>query len=260
MATAPVLKHPYKACQTLAGIYNTFCIESYLQIQNSDSTIAKIGVMATGAATIGGQVADRSRLPESLSIPFAISLAEEHGKLVGAGTLMLGVYAAQYVIGGAWGLGINTFNKTADVFDKSYPGYKTTLAEENAGYIKTLWRQSVIGLGIGNTAFVAAEALNDPTNDNEKMLESANRTSRRIATAAGAIGFGVLFAAEEFYDKSIGIGNYDKSVPELVDLAKKPSTWIALGLLIDLGPRLIGAGLNGMKRLFNRSEENIKAV
>ena len=90
---------------------------------NKISTVAYAGSVALLAA--GSQVADRFRVPESWSIPLAIATAQdvaaEHGgnwgAVAGAGALTAGVYATQFVIGGAWGLGIKRFTEAANVFD-----------------------------------------------------------------------------------------------------------------------------------------------
>ncbi len=245
-----------KAASMVGNVIKTFFQESKEQISEGDSLLEKIkiGSMVGGIAlmAVGGQVADRSRVPESLNIPNAIDVSKEHGNLVGSAALGLGVYATQFAIGSAWGLGIRRFRKTADVFDDSYPGYKDTIAEENAGYLKSLWRQSVVGLGIGNTLFVAAEVLDKPEMTNFGVLKSSNRSAKRIGAAAMALGFGVLTAAEANYDRDV----LWWSVPDVVDRLEKASTWVAIGVGLEVLTHVAGAGFKMIKAAANRQTEN----
>jgi hypothetical protein len=230
-----------KATKMARGVLSTFFKESWEQIGEGRtlSEKVKLASLVGGVAitALAGQAGDRLRVPESLNVPTAIDTARDHGNVAGAAALGLGVYAAQFAIGSAWGIGMNRFRKTADVFDKAYPGYKDTLAEENAGYGKTLWRHSVNGLGIGNTMFVAAEVLDKPDISNFEVLRSSNRSARRIGVAATGVAFGVLTAAQANADRYILLW----SVPDVVNRLEKPLTWVAIGVGAEVLPRMPGA-------------------
>ncbi len=253
-------EHALKALTTGKEIVATLFSEIAEQTGEQESKVKKVAVAASAGAiallAAGSQGADRIRVPESITMPFAISMAEQHGNEWGALALAAGIYATQFVIGGSWGLGIKHFKKTADTFDTAYPGYKGTLSEENAGYTTTLLRQSVLGLGTGNTPFVAAETLGKPNMTTGQVAGIAEKTSRRIAVAAGVIGYGALQLATHHYDRYLMFW----SVPDVVDRLEKPTTWIALGISMEVGGRILGAGLNKIKSKvsgwFNRSSQS----
>lgn len=233
-------KHVEKGARTLGETYNSFCIDSYLQYTNADTRKERIVVVATATGTGTSQLADRLRLPEALSIPYAIEMAQKHGKLTGALALLSSVYVAQNIIGTLWGLGLKRFRGATDVFDKAYPGYKEYAAEENAGYIKTLYRQSIIGLGIGNSAFMGGEVMNDRGITTSGILEKSDRSSRRIAVAAGGILYLLWDKVQDNLDKSVGIpGVIDWTVPEVVENMQKASFWVATGFALDIGSRVL---------------------
>ncbi len=239
---------------------DALCVDAYVQFTNAETKKEK-GLVATNLVTTGvSQAADRLRLPEAAIIPLAIKVAEQHGKLAGALTLTTGVYGVQDVVGYAWGVGVRRFKHAAQSFDRHFPGYKNYAAEGNAGYLTTLYRQSVLGIGVGNSPFMTGEVLHNPAISHQELAEKANRSSRRIALTAGVIGYGALSAAEEWYDKSVGIpGVFDVTVPELVEDMKKASFWIASGFAIDIGSRAAGKLFQKVSGVFRRDKSD-KAV
>ena len=236
----PGVKHVYKFLQTANETLDAFCVDAYVQYTNADSKREKAKTVGMVAATGFSQMADRLRLPEATTIPLAIEVAESHGKVEGAAALLIGVYAVQYAVGALWGAGMRKFRHATETFDSAYPGYKNYAAEGNAGYLKTLYRQSIVGLGIGNSAFMAGEVMHNPDITTEELLVAADRSSRRIGVTAGLLGYGALVAIEEWYDKSIGIpGVIDWTVPDVVENMKKASFWIIAGLSLDVGSRML---------------------
>ncbi len=242
----PGLSSVYKFGHAVNDTIDAFCIDAYVQYSNAEDTAEKARVIGSVAGAGVAQAVDRLRLPEATTIPLAIEVAENHDKLAGSLALLLGVYVVQNAVGSTWGVGLRKFKHGSRTFDSHFPDYKNYAAEDNAGYLKTLYRQSVLGIGVGNSPFMAGEVIHDPEISHQSILEKANRSSRRIAITAGVIGYGALSAAEEWYDKSIGIpGVVDWTVPEVVDNMKKASFWIIAGLGIDLVPRVASKAVKG---------------
>lgn len=239
------------------GVVTTLGSEIKEEVSEADTVSAKAAPIGVAALAAAGQAWDRGRGTEILGIPLAIELYEQHqNAVVGAAAFALMTYGVQGSVGAAWGMATKKFKKTADNFNDSFPNYVNTLAEENAGYLKTLWRHSITGLGTGNTIFVGAEVLNNQNISTKGVLKISEKTARRLAVSTGLIGYGVLTAAEKHYERSIGIpGVFDESVPQLVELAKKPSTWIIFGVGMELVPRLAGYTINStiskLSKLFN---------
>ena len=252
----PIVKHFYKFLQTANDTVDAFCVDAYVQYKNADTTKEKAKIIGMAATTGASQLADRLRLPEAVTIPLAVEVAESHGKTEAAAALLMGVYLVQYGVGTAWGAGMRKFKHATATFDKAYPGYKNYASEGNAGYLKTLYRQSLVGLGIGNSAFMAGEVMHDPEISTEKLLYAADRSSRRIGVTAGVLGYGALLAIEEWYDKSIGIpGVVDWTVPEVVENMKKASFWIIGGLALDIGLRTLALPFTAIKKKRSRAQE-----
>jgi hypothetical protein len=239
----------------LLDVFENFFIETGEQVQDQETVQGKVGIIGTALLAAGGQLWDRGRGTEAIGIPLAIEIYERNqSATAGAASFALMTYGVQGLVGAGWGMGINRFKKTATMFDNSFPGYAETLSEENAGYTKTLFRHSITGLGTGNTPFVAAEMLSKPDSSIKDATKIAEKTARRLAFSTGVISYGVLRIAEEYFDKSIGIpGVADITVPQLVEHAKQPKTWLLLGLLLELGPKTVA---KPMKVLANKIGSN----
>lgn len=253
----PGAKSVHKFGHAINDTVDAFCIDAYVQVANAESRTEQARVIGSVAAAGAAQLADRLRLPEAITIPAAIDVAEKHGKLDGSLALLLGVYGVQNLVGSSWGLGLRKFRHGTQTFDQHFPEYKNYAAEGNAGYLKTLYRQSILGIGVGNSPFMAGEVIHNPNITPQGILEKANRSSRRIALTAGAIGYGALSAAEEWYDKSIGVpGVIDWSVPEVVENMKKASFWVIGGLAIDIVPRILGKSIKSIRNAIRPSNTN----
>ncbi|MBP6962111.1 hypothetical protein KBB49_01085 [Candidatus Saccharibacteria bacterium] len=243
-----------KPARVVLGTTGLFLKDTYEQTRDADTLRQKILVGSIALSTAGGQVADRFHLLLPTVISASVSNIEnppfdipvKYGNYAGSATLGIGVYLSQFAVGSAWGLGVKKFNKPREFFESEVPQIKK-LAEENAGYKKTLWRHSVTGLYTGNTMFVGAEVINKPDQSTWSVFKAANKTALRLGVSAGILGLGLAELLEKYPDKSVGIGRFDLTVPELVENMKGIKFFLIFGVGVEVLAALIGAGIKGTK-------------
>lgn len=208
----------------------TFFDEVEEQWKVSDGFKEKSAIVTSATTAAVAQGWDRFRFAEIIGIPAAIAVYKHSGSALEASSFFAAsTYVQQYIIGGSWGNAMLRFRETADTFDQQFPVYSEALNEEDNGYIKTLQRQSLGGLGTGNTPFVTAEVLKNSHPNLHGVLDVTQQTSRRIALPAGGIGLVALKLEEKFPSNVV--------VEKIVSVVENPLTWVGLGF----GPLVVGA-------------------
>jgi hypothetical protein len=183
------------------------------------------------------QVWNQSQLQRVVSIPLAVSTYKATGNEWVAGTVFAGLnYTQQFGISGTTGMAAREFPATLEKLTDSFPAVQKSAekiaGEEGARYTKTLLRQSSAGQALGSTPYVLAEVLANPKGSTKKTVLNAEKVSRRIGVASGAIGVGVLKAAKEYPTND--------TVQRVVGHAQNPLVWMAVGALTYLPSTIIG--------------------